>query len=209
MKSSTQKSLDLSDFSEVSPDLEEADPEATPETSSKEPDQQNILPFKKVRKAKRKSLERVSKDLHIRLSYLQAIEESDVSQMPERVYVLGFVKSYAHYLGLNVEEILAQFKEQVLGDVVRTDLTLPEPIKELSTPRTTLIAFSLLIVALMGAWWYFAHSPQSSRVFEDFKRDLGQGTKIDERLQAPNPLALATPIEKSGVRPSPSSGIPE
>ncbi len=34
-----------------------------------------------------------------------------MSQIPSQVYVIGFAKAYAHYLGLDEEEIVSSFKE--------------------------------------------------------------------------------------------------
>src|SRR5262249_61207999 len=46
-------------------------------------------------------LETVANQLRIRLSYLEAIEEARFRDLPGTTYAVGFVRSYADYLGLD------------------------------------------------------------------------------------------------------------
>ncbi len=46
----------------------------------------------------------------IRAKYLEALEQSKFYQLPLPVYTLGFIQTYATYLGLNSKRILAQFQ---------------------------------------------------------------------------------------------------
>lgn len=57
------------------------------------------------------TLEQVSKELHIRTRYLKALEEGDLSILPSAVQVRGFLRSYAEYLKLDSQEILAALQQ--------------------------------------------------------------------------------------------------
>lgn len=57
------------------------------------------------------SLEQVSEELHIRIRFLTALEEGDLSVLPSAVQVRGFLRSYADYLKLDSEEILNSLKQ--------------------------------------------------------------------------------------------------
>lgn len=50
----------------------------------------------------------VSERLHIRPRYVNAIEEGRYELMPGKVYARGYVHTYAEFLGLNADEIVAQ-----------------------------------------------------------------------------------------------------
>lgn len=52
-------------------------------------------------------LEKVSSDLHIRVTYLQAIENGRSEILPSPVQGRGFVRMFAHYLKLDPESVLA------------------------------------------------------------------------------------------------------
>jgi TonB family protein len=48
---------------------------------------------------------------HIKQTHLTAIEELNIGDLPPRPYAIGFVKTYAEFLGLDAGEIVARFKE--------------------------------------------------------------------------------------------------
>ena len=50
--------------------------------------------------------------VRIQAKQIHAIETGDISALPARVYAIGFVKTYAEYLGLDEEKIVALFKAQ-------------------------------------------------------------------------------------------------
>lgn len=54
------------------------------------------------------SLEDAERATRIRKDYLEKLESDDHTTMPEPIYVRGFVKAYANYLGLDGERLAAQ-----------------------------------------------------------------------------------------------------
>jgi transcriptional regulator with XRE-family HTH domain len=54
------------------------------------------------------SQQEVSERLHIRTRYVSAIEEARYDLMPGKVYARGYVQTYAEFLGLNPDEVVAQ-----------------------------------------------------------------------------------------------------
>src|SRR4029077_2875894 len=57
----------------------------------------------------------VSKALKIRKDHLEALEEDRVESLPGRTYAVGFVRTYADYLGLDVGACAERFKAQIAG----------------------------------------------------------------------------------------------
>ncbi len=57
------------------------------------------------RQEKRLSIEQVSAATRIRLHYLEALERDDLSAIPSTAQARGFLRIYADFLGLNVDEI--------------------------------------------------------------------------------------------------------
>jgi len=58
------------------------------------------------RKEKGFSLEKISQETKINLSYLRAIEEDDYSNLPPPVYLRAIIKKYSRYLHLDPDEVL-------------------------------------------------------------------------------------------------------
>jgi cytoskeleton protein RodZ len=64
----------------------------------------------------------VSKALKIRKDHLEALEEDRIELLPGRTYAVGFVRTYADYLGLDAAQSVERFKTQIAG---RTDDAVP------------------------------------------------------------------------------------
>lgn len=66
--------------------------------------------FKIAREAKKAALEDVAEELKIQTYYLEAIENFDFHLLPESVYAIGFIKSYANFLGIDYTQAVSRFK---------------------------------------------------------------------------------------------------
>lgn len=111
--------------------------------------------FKAARERKGLDLTEVADELRIRHIHLQAIEEGYFDDLPGPVYAVGFVRSYAEYLGLDGEIAVEAFKQETLGLNGETKLVFPSPIPESRVPTGRLIAVSLVLAGLIYAGWYY------------------------------------------------------
>lgn len=66
--------------------------------------------LKEIREEKELSLEDVQKATKIRAGYIAALENNDLDALPGRVYGIGFAATYAKFLGLDEDEIVAIYK---------------------------------------------------------------------------------------------------
>lgn len=57
------------------------------------------------------SLKDVESATSIRMGYLQAIEEGSISKYISGIYALGFIRQYANFLGLSIDELSAAYPE--------------------------------------------------------------------------------------------------
>jgi len=64
--------------------------------------------FKTKREEKHLSLKEVENSTSIRANYLEAIEEGRMDQTLSSVYILGFIRQYANFLGLEVDRIIRE-----------------------------------------------------------------------------------------------------
>jgi cytoskeletal protein RodZ len=65
--------------------------------------------LKEAREARNLSLEEVEEETKIRRKYLQALENEQYDVLPGQVYAKAFLKNYARFLGLDVEEVMESF----------------------------------------------------------------------------------------------------
>ncbi len=104
-----------------------------------------------------RDLREIASALRIRHAYLEAIEEERFGDLPEPVYAIGFVRAYAGYLGLDGEEMVRRFKQEVSGLGKKTDLVFPEPFPESRITRSAILLISaILALAAYGGWYYLS-----------------------------------------------------
>ena len=74
------------------------------------------------REAQKLTLEKVFEVTRIRVPYLQALEEDNLSRVPSPVQARGYLRNYAEYLGLNFEQLLDEMRvaslQQTTGEVI-------------------------------------------------------------------------------------------
>ncbi len=93
--------------------------------------------------------------LNIRYTYLLAIEEGRIDNLPGTTYAMGFVRTYADYLGLDGPAIVERYKDETaeLGDDIR--LVFPSPLPEGKVPSGAIILVAVLSLVLVYAGWVF------------------------------------------------------
>jgi len=171
-----------------------------------------------TRKSYGGDIDRIAGTLRIRASYLTAIEESQYDKLPGPVYAQGFVRAYAVHLGLDGDEAIRRFKQEVAGFEVSRDLSFPVPLAERSIPGGTMV-LAALILALCGygLWYYVSTSDRShpervSAVPPDLiaatKKPAPDATTPAAPATPANPPATAAPPAAPAASTTPSSPSP-
>ena len=68
--------------------------------------------MRRIRNEKRVILPEIAKNTKIQLEYLEYLENGDYNKLPADVYVKGFLKSFADYLGVNEEYLIKSFNKE-------------------------------------------------------------------------------------------------
>ena len=95
------------------------------------------------REQKSLSIEQIARDTNIAKRFLAALEAEDFSVFPGDPYLIGFLKNYAEYLGLDPDEMVALYRNFTLQ-------SQPVPMEELldrSRPKRARLVVFLCIVA--------------------------------------------------------------
>lgn len=106
-------------------------------------------------------LDEVACQLKVGRSYLVALEQGDISQLPEEVYVLGYLRGYARILGLNSDDIVKRFQQD--KDINAIKPTFIFPVEKMQNhqhkhtraiPMPIRLLTSFLMLAALAAIWY-------------------------------------------------------
>jgi len=105
-----------------------------------------------ARERKGVDLYRAERDTKIRLRYLSALEDGDYAELPAPVYTKGFLRNYAIYLGLDPDDILERWREEMEQQRTATRMAVippPMPIVEPGGRRLHLTP-SMVVAGLVG-----------------------------------------------------------
>ncbi|MDA8229917.1 MAG: DUF4115 domain-containing protein [Magnetospirillum sp.] len=141
-----------------------------------------------------KDVEAVAKQLLIRRPFLQALEEGRHKDLPGGTYAIGFLRTYAEFLGLDGEEMVRRFRQEAAGDLnARSELNFPSPVSEGRIPTAGIMFVGLLVAAAAAAGWYWLGGrdakvaelvpPLPDRMASVFNRVAGVGA--DDKAQPP------------------------
>lgn len=162
--------------------------------------------LRRAREAKGLSLEQAEEETKIIRSYLQALEDEEFERLPAPVYVKGFLRNYASYLGLDPQEILSLYSASTVPTPTTPTMTmLDEPlVPSFQLPWRTL-ALTLLVVALaiVGWWGYRRYSGEGlfSRGWP-FARATATPTAFPPTPTPLPPTATATPLPTPTYTPT-------
>jgi cytoskeleton protein RodZ len=90
--------------------------------------------FRAAREARGLTLSDVAEHIRIRSVYLAAIEDENWASIGAPVYIRGFLRTYARFLGLDPEEVVADFNGQASAPAE------PVPSAPGSPPKTSYLA---------------------------------------------------------------------
>lgn len=137
-----------------------------------------------------KTIHDVESVLRIRASYLEALERGEFHRLPGRVYAIGFVRSYAEYLGLDPDAMIHKFKAQAGGHSTKPEYTLPVPASESRVAGSwVLVSSAACAILVLSLWLMFSQTDRA----------------IVPAIPAPEGIAIVPPPPASGSGAIPSS----
>lgn len=121
--------------------------------------------LKKARLEKGLTLDYVQEATKIRKRYLEAIEEGDYKVLPGSFYVRAFIKTYAETVGLNPDELLQFYRNDIPAPEVETTV---EPMirkkrravhsDKFGRWATTILMWSFLALIIVIVYFYVVNN---------------------------------------------------
>jgi cytoskeleton protein RodZ len=152
----------------------------------------------------------VSKVLKIRKDHLEALEEDRLDALPGRTYAVGFVRSYADYLGLDTAQCVERYKAEIAG---RSDsngtpqVTVIDEDEHRRLPQGWKIIATVGVLLMLYGIYYLISS--ASSMFSQ------PATPPPPSQMAPKPLAahvtphpVALPPPAPAMTAPPSTAVP-
>ncbi len=138
--------------------------------------------LRRARNAKGLSREGVAAQLNIQLCQITALEEDRPDSLPPLAFATGFVRSYARLVGLDAEQTVSIYKEQMGGMlkgaatgqdfITSRDLTMDDGSSaRLIMMSVILVVIGLLIAGAVGAGWTIIGSSDDHRTLTPLAYD--------------------------------------
>ena len=118
--------------------------------------------FKQRRKELNITLKEAENATSIRASYLHSLEEGDVSKLISPIYIHGFVKQYATFLGLDAEDLMNSYPDLFIRPDPQEFCYGIGTLETRATPGSGVkwfpnAAWVLAFVFVLVIAWYSAH----------------------------------------------------
>jgi cytoskeleton protein RodZ len=159
--------------------------------------------LRNARQRKGEDLAQISRVLKIRKVHLDALEESNFAALPGRAYAIGFVRSYAEYLGLSGRECVDRLKAEIAGrSEARDAVQVSTPHERKLPPGGVAIALLLLILVVWGIYTMFVWANRMA---------APPVTPVPARLSAqvglPRPPEVSQPAAAAPVTSAPPAAL--
>ncbi|HEY8599750.1 MAG TPA: RodZ domain-containing protein [Thermomicrobiales bacterium] len=159
-----------------------------------------------ARENKGVGLDEVERAIRIPRKYLRALEEEDFSALPVGVYSRGIVRNYAQYLHLDPDDAIEYFEEirgSASGGFKVVPAVKPMEVPNHWAPNFALIAFVVVISAVLFAWLYSAFFAGRDTTLPTPTPGLPTPTTIDvsKAILALTPTVTAPPPPTATIGP--------
>jgi cytoskeleton protein RodZ len=148
-----------------------------------------------ARKARGLDEKQVADQLHITVHYVKAIEADLYEKLPGAIFARGYIKSYANYLQLDVDDILSRY-QAVAGQQQSAPTRIQTPVS--SKPRRqrnlqwALASVGVFSAVIIAAWIINGDSGSSNEVAVTSTQSQGITSSQAENSQTEMPTATTT-----------------
>lgn len=141
----------------------------------------------------------IERAILIRDSQIDAIERGAFEELPGRVYIIGFIRSYSEYLGLDGDRMVNLFKLQSDSKARNPELHFPVGASDTKLPPFWLVGLSLLAALAVMFIWMGLQGRDRSVVTDipPLPEHTRNQTAMDKPMTLPNaPMGPFIPPEK-------------
>lgn len=126
--------------------------------------------LRRQRELRQIPLAEVAAGTKIGIHTLEAIEADRWKSLPAEVFIRGFIRGYAQYIGLDPEEVILRYQAERPDQLPEAEEYVELVAAQYSEPRSVrrpwlgrvLLVLVLVIGAVAGYYWFFIHTPDSA-----------------------------------------------
>ncbi len=101
----------------------------------------------------------IAEYLCIKPAFLIALENNRYEELPADAYVIGFLRTYANFLGVNGKDAVDRYRYEMAGRRKKPVLAMPTPVSEGRAPSgIIMVAATVALLVIYGLWYGFSSS---------------------------------------------------
>jgi len=161
--------------------------------------------FRAAREARHLSLSDVSKQIHVRSVYLQNIEDESWGAIAAPVYVRGFIRTYARFLGLDGEDAVRRYNKVIGDSGVPTPMALSyAPASAGPSIWVWLAGIAALILVAFVGYSYYQFEAEGGAQKTEQPRALAEATIVPTLAPTLAPAIVTKPAPPVHVQATPT-----
>ncbi len=164
--------------------------------------------LKTARQRRRLTLVQAELDTKIRMSYVQAMEEEKFALLPNGPSAEDMLRSYASYLGLDVESALQEYQQRHFNQPATQLIALGGALTTRQFPRWIIsVSAALLAIAIGGGliWWRDPNIVSTLGNRMQLLISTPTATPLPTLTATLAPTATSAPAPTATTAPSPTS----
>jgi len=147
----------------------------------------------------------VGEALHLTVHYIKALENDDYSKLPGMTFVKGYFRSYARFLNMDVEHVLACYEKYLSAQGLvssASEFASRSRSKSDQAMIWAVVAGLILVIALVVGWWFFGRTPETGQKVTSIRSISSPATTTIPATAAPSASLFGqTPEQTPGQTP--------
>jgi len=153
--------------------------------------------LKRERELRQITLEEMVQGTKIALQRLKELESDRLEDMPAEIFVRGFIKSYAEFIGLNPDEVILRYEEELKALQEKEAAETGSAYNYVDMqPRTNVLGIIVTVVVIFavaaaGYWFFLGSGFSLPDIFSKAKDkvnvirlELGNGSAVHDSSDA-------------------------
>ena len=151
--------------------------------------------FKEARAESGKSIDDAVKETKIAKKYLLAIENENFDIFPGETYLIGFIRNYSQFLGIDPDEMVLKYKDYKIQEQ-------PAPIEQLTAKTSTqkrFILIGIIFIIIVSSVLYILITADRSKKVKVKEEKVPQA-EVDEEKEQKGTAGLIVFEEEEIIR---------
>ncbi|RME69039.1 MAG: helix-turn-helix domain-containing protein [Alphaproteobacteria bacterium] len=155
--------------------------------------------LQQARRDRGAELAEVAAAIRVPPHYLRAIEREDYEALPGKAYAIGFIRCYAHYLGLPQQEMIDRYKAEANPAGPVHNVYWREPVHESRLPQRTIVFGGLIAAIGIYSIWFGLAGNDGALPAAPVVPDVVLARAASGPSAAPAADAAQTPVRQAPV----------